>query len=140
MEQPQTAMFNNKGVTLIEMMISLVILLVVSLALMQTSILGMKTNAQNVVRDEAVNVAEMRINQLRSLPFPVAPAINDLTATINALDTQQTRTFRGFTTTYAPSRTVTDLNADSKQITISVSWTYGGRAFSHTVTTIMRRR
>ena len=62
-------MFNKKGVTLIEMMIALVILLVVSLALMQTAIIGISMNVQNALRDEAVNVAEMRMNQLRSMPF-----------------------------------------------------------------------
>lgn len=136
----RTVSFNNKGVTLIEMMISLVILLVVSLALMRTSTLGLKTNVQNALRDEAVNIAEMRVNQLRDVPFPTPPVISDLTATVNALDPLVTRTFRGFTTTYTPTRTVTDLNADSKQITISVSWIYSGQTSTHTVTTILRKQ
>jgi len=136
----QTVLFNNKGMTIIETIISIGILIVVSFALMKTSILGMKTNMQNALRDEAVNIVEMRIDQLRNMPFPTPPATNDLTATINALDTQVTRTFRGFTTTYTPTRTVTDLNADSKQITMSVSWVYSGQPFTHTVTTILRKQ
>jgi len=136
-----SVLLNKKGVTLIEMMISLVILLIVSLALMQTSLLGMKTNVQNAVRDEAVNITEMRMNQLRSLSFPVPDGpTNDLTATTNALDTAVTRTFRGFTATYTPRRTVTDLNEESKQITVSVSWLFGGKSYTHTVTTIMRKK
>lgn len=136
----QTVLFNNKGMTIIETLISIVILIIVSFALMKTSILGMKTNLQNSLRDEAVNIVEMRIDQLRNMPFPIPPATNNLTATINAPDPQVTRTFRGFTTTYTPTRTVTDLNADSKQITMSVSWVYSGQTFTHAVTTILRKQ
>ncbi len=132
-------LFNKKGVTLIEMLISLVIVMIVSLALMKTTLLGMKTNLQNSVRDEAVNIAESRMNQLRSLPFPVPPGTNDLTATTNAVETAIQRNFRSFTLTYTPVRTVTDLNADSKQVTLSVSWNYGGKAYTHAITTIMRK-
>ena len=126
--------------TIIEMLISIVILIVVSLALMKTSVLGIKTNVQNSLRDEAVNIVEMRMDQLRNVPFPTPPATNDLTATVNAPDPQVTRTFRGFIATYTPTRTVTDLNADSKQLTVSVSWVYSGQTFTHTVTTILRKQ
>jgi type II secretory pathway pseudopilin PulG len=128
--------------TIIETMISIVILMVVSLALMKTSLLGMKTNVQNALRDEAVNIVEMRIDQLRNLPFPVAPAINDLTATVDAVEAPVTRTLRAFTTTYTPTRTIADLDlsADSKQITMSVSWVYSGQTFTHAVTTILRKQ
>jgi len=134
------ALFNKKGMTLIEVMVSLVIILIVSLALMQTSILGIKTNLRNALRDEAVNVAEMRMNQLRSLPFPTSPATNDLTATVNAPGPAVPRQFRGFTATFEQARTVTDINAESKQITMSVSWLYSGQTFTHTITTIMRKQ
>ncbi len=87
-------MFNKKGVTLIEMMIALVILLVVSLALMQTAIIGMNVNLQNALRDEAVSIAEMRMNQLRSLPFDLVTAGTETV----------TRNFRGFTETYNAAR------------------------------------
>ncbi len=124
------AIFNKKGVTLIEMMIALVILLVVSLALMQTALIGIKANLQNTLRDEAVSVAEMRINQLRSLPFDSIPDA----------ETPVTRDFRGFTQTYTPTRTIDVINANSKQISILVSWTYRGKDYSHGVTTIVRKQ
>jgi len=126
------AIFNKKGVTLIEMMIALVILLVVSLALMQTALIGIKANLQNTLRDEAVSVAEMRINQLRSLPF-------DSISTAPA-EAEVTRNFRGFTQIYTPTRTIDDINANSKQISILVSWTYRGKDYSHGVTTIVRKQ
>jgi type IV pilus assembly protein PilV len=124
-------MFNKKGVTLIEMMIALVILLVVSLALMQTAIIGMNVNLQNVLRDEAVNIAEMRMNQLRSLPFELVTA---------GTETPVARNFRGFTETYNPARTISTINANSKQIAIMVSWTYRGQTYNHGITTIVRKQ
>jgi type IV pilus assembly protein PilV len=126
-------MFNKKGVTLIEMMIALVILLVVSLALMQTAIIGMNVNLQNVLRDEAVNIAEMRMNQLRSLPFDsISPGADT-----------DSRDFRGFTETYNSLRTINTITANSqqiKQIFIRVDWNYRGKTYSHGITTIVRKQ
>ncbi len=61
-------LYNKRGMTLIEVMIALMILMVVSMALLQTALLGMKENLRNAIRDEAVNVAEQRMNELRSTP------------------------------------------------------------------------
>ncbi len=50
-------------------MIALVILMVVSLALMQTALLGIRENLRNAMRDEAVNIADQRMNELRNTDF-----------------------------------------------------------------------
>lgn len=116
------------------MMIALVILLVVSLALMQTAIIGMNVNLQNALRDEAVNIAEMRMNQLRSLPFELVTA---------GTETPVTRNFRGFTETYNLAVTINNIdttNASSKQIFIGVDWNYRGKTYSHGITTIVRKQ
>lgn len=134
-------MLNNKGVTLIEMMFALVILLIASLALMQTALLGISTNVQNTLRDEAVSVAEMRINELTSRPFTasVTDPWLDAPGTTPA-ETVVPRTFRGFTVHYTPTRTITNISPTSKQITITITWDYKGRSYTHGVTTIMRRQ
>lgn len=134
-------LLNKKGVTLIELMVSLVILLVVSLAFMQTALLGTSTNVANQIRDEAVTVAEMRMNQLRSLPFTdtttnpylVAPGNNPVEVVVQ-------RKFRGFSVNYTPTRTITNISTDAKQITVTVSWSYRGKTYSHGIMTIMRKQ
>jgi prepilin-type N-terminal cleavage/methylation domain-containing protein len=134
-------LFNKKGVTLIEMMIALVILLIVSLAFMQTALLGTSTNVKNQLRDEAVNITEMRMDQLRSLPFTdlstspylVAPGNSPAEAVVQ-------RNFRGFSIDYTPTRTITDINGDTKQIKVTVTWNYRGQAYSHGIMTIMRKQ
>jgi prepilin-type N-terminal cleavage/methylation domain-containing protein len=129
----QRAMFNKKGMTLIEIMIALVILLFASLALMKIAVLTISTNVQNVVRDEAVNAAETRMNDLRSVPFD-----NIETA---ATATVISRNVRNFTVNYnIPTPAVTPINANCKQITISVAWSYRGQAYTHSITTILRKQ
>jgi prepilin-type N-terminal cleavage/methylation domain-containing protein len=139
----QIVLFNEKGVSLIELMIALVILLVVSLAMMQTALIGMSTNLQNALRDEATNIGEMRINQLRALPFTdtvATPADLLATAPTGTSDPNVERNFRSFTEQYRVKRTVTNLNTETKQIAILVSWDYRNKSYSHGVTTIMRMR
>ncbi len=136
----RAVLFNKKGVTLIEMMISLVIVLIVSLALMKAQSLGLSMNVKNQLRDEAVNIAEMRMDQLRSLPFTDAFIHADLTATAGVTEAAIRRNFRGFFVDFTPRRTITDISTDAKQITITVSWIYSGQTNTHGIMTIMRKQ
>lgn len=140
MERHRPVLLNKKGVTLIELMVSLVILLIVSLALMQTALLGISTNVKNQIRDEAVNVTEMRMVGLRSLPFTNTLIHADLTATAGVNETAVPRDIRGFSISFTPRRTITDISTETKQITITVSWNYRGQAYTHGVTSLMRRQ
>ena len=136
----RVVLFNRKGVTLIELMVSLVILLIVSLALIKTQSLGLSTNVKNQLRDEAVNIAEMRMNQLRSLPFTDTLIHADLTATAGVTEVAVRRNFRGFFIDFTPRRTITNISTDAKQITITVSWIYSGQTNTHGIMTIMRKQ
>lgn len=62
-------MLNKKGLTLVEVLIAMVVLLLVSLAMLQTALLGIDSNMRNVLRDEAVSIAEQRMNYTSSIPF-----------------------------------------------------------------------
>jgi prepilin-type N-terminal cleavage/methylation domain-containing protein len=137
----QTVMFNKKGVTLIEMMVSLLIILVVSLALMQTTLVGINTNQMNLLRDEAASVAEMRMNQLKSLPFTNTAVDSNLIAVNNFVETPPvSRTINGFSLIYQPTKTILDVSADSKQITMKIDWTYKNKNYSYSVISIMRKQ
>lgn len=134
---------NNKGVTLIEMMFALVILLIMSLALMKTALLGISVNVQNALRDEAVGIAEMRINQLTNLPFTATTTHPDLQTgggTVTVTEAAVSRDFRGFRINYTPTRRLTQISATSIQITMSVAWNYRDKSYTHEVTTMMRRQ
>ncbi len=138
-------MLNNKGATLVEIMIAFVIMLFVMLALMQTAMLSMESNMTNSLRDEAVSVAEMRMNETRNLTY--ANILSDTTSLSGAdcpggfsssglLVEKNIRSVVGFD--FCTNRTVTTLSTDSKQITISVGWKWKGQNYTHSASTIMR--
>ena len=68
-KQQTTALRNNgRGFSLVEMLIAMVIILVAILGLFQVTLLSIDSNVSNVLRDEAVRLAEERMDQLKSLP------------------------------------------------------------------------
>lgn len=135
----QSVLFNKKGVTLIEMMISLVIIMIVFLALMQTTVIGISTNLQNSLRDEAVGIAEMRMNELKSLRFTDTSVDVNLGAGTTA-EAAVSRNIRGFSINYSPTRTIADISLDSKQITITIAWNFKNKNYTHTIISIMRKQ
>jgi prepilin-type N-terminal cleavage/methylation domain-containing protein len=130
-------LLNKKGLTLVEMMIALVILLLVFLALMQTALLSINANMNNLIRDEAVSLAEQHMIFIRNIPFDsvtVTGFVADPRAEIN-----DTRTFRSLTVIFRPERRVTDQGLDNKQVDITVSWTWKGETFTHSINAVLRR-
>ena len=132
---------NSKGMTLIEMLIALLILLVTSLAMMSTALLGLRTNLGNSLRSEALSVAEARMNELRNEQFNASgtsSALNPTGAT-GVSDGEVSRRLRAAEFSFARSRTVADINADMKQVTVTVTWNYRGGTYRHAITSILRR-
>jgi type IV pilus assembly protein PilV len=124
---------DKKGLTLVEVMIALLVLLVVSLALMQTALVSIDANMTNILRDEAVSIAEMRMNEARSTPFD--------TMVSDAADIPIARNIRNVTGfTYTTRMTVTNLGIDDRQVNIAVGWIWKGENYTHNITTIMRRQ
>jgi type IV pilus assembly protein PilV len=144
----QTVLSDRKGVTLVEVMIALVILLLVFLALMQTALVSIDANMKNVLRDEAVSIAEQRLNTARSLPFDslvsdaaALPTPNDCPGTF-AVGERVQRDFRNIINKdFCSNMTVTPLGVtgDNRQVNIRVIWNWKGEAFTHSITTLVRR-
>jgi len=129
---------NNKGMSLLEVMIAIVFLMVVSLALVQTSLLGFQENLRNSLREEAVRIADQKIGELRARTYTqtfIDPLLNAgaTTATV-------ARNLRSFQKNYSVTTTITDLSTDNKQITAKVDWTYKGSTFSHSTTVILGKK
>lgn len=144
----EAALLNKKGLTLVEVMIALVIVLLVFLALMQTALVSIESNTVNILRDEAVSVAEMRMNQARNIPF--ASLVSDAAAV------PVTRNIKNITGgfTFNTLMTVTELggdgslatdDADNRQVNITVTWEWkdrtvaNGNPYRHGITTIRRK-
>lgn len=159
---------NVRGLSLVEVLISLVVLLFVSLALMQTALVSIESNMKNVLRDEAVAIAEERINQARSIAFaaladdaaglPVAPAAYGCPADFVAGHANGTVYVVNPPTGFAPTPTLlpraalknvasfvfctnmntTDLSADNRQVEVTVGWSWKGQTNTHTATAVVR--
>ena len=150
----RTVLQNKRGVTLVEVMIALVILLLVFLALMQTALVSIDANMKNVLRDEAVSIAEQRINEARSNSFNALSfntlVVSDAGALPAGVDCPGTfavgvriqRNFRNIINKdFCTNQTVTPLGAtgDVRQVNIRVIWNWKGEAFNHGITTLIRR-
>ena len=131
MERP--VYLNNRGMSLIELIISMMILMVVAIALVQSSLLAMNTNVMNEMRNEAVSVAEQQINLVRNTPF----------ASLSTIPTPTTvsRNIRAIMTVpFTASLAQSAINVNSIQVTVTVSWTYRNRPFSTSMSTVVRNQ
>jgi Tfp pilus assembly protein PilV len=157
MERLRFAILNKTGLTLVEVMIALIVVLVVFLALMQTALVSISSNMINILRDEAVSIAEMRMNEARALPFTqtVDSLVGDgtdssLTATIcpanfvtnfGTTGLRVSRNLRNISNfDFCTNRDVNTLNTDNKQVSITVGWKWKGEDYTHSISTILRRQ
>jgi prepilin-type N-terminal cleavage/methylation domain-containing protein len=165
----RNARLDNKGFTLVEMVIALTLLLLVSMAMMQTALVGIGANMQTVLRDEAIRIAEARMNAARSLQF-------DDSGDQLLSDTDDTIADEGFQIAaceappvsdpntypvvmygkfgnlrpdpthpersgirFGTRRDVRPLDGDHKQVYILVRWEYKNICYSHQVDALIKR-
>lgn len=148
--QTTSALQNNRGLSLVEVIVSLLIMTVMLLGLAQTITVAISTNMQNVFRDEAVNVAEARMNGvlidtsgaahdgMRNMPFA---NISLLSASDRAFTV--TRTFRGsatmnYTVNTLADNSISGATITASEITINVQWVYKGKTYTQSTLTIIR--
>ncbi len=130
---------NSNGVTLIEMMVALAVLLVVLLGLYHGALLTIDSNVRNLLREEALRVASDEMNLYRNTQFDAIAtgAIPRLTRERN-LRNIVNREFHVDTTVTAPSTEI-------KQISIMVTWDWkertegGGNPYTFNTISIVRR-
>ncbi len=122
------------GMTLVEVLVSLVIVFIVFLGLSSSGLVVLNENIKNELRDEAVNVADIAVQDARRVLF-------DNLATLPADNVL--RQVRNVNRPFTVTRTVASLDGDNKQVTIDVAWARiegsQTRSYSHQVVTIARR-
>lgn len=146
-----TVLPGKKGFTLIEVLVALVVLLLISLAMMQTALLGIDANMINILRDEAVKIADMRMAEARNLPFTetVDSLVTDTSLLSGAtcpagfsatgvLVEREFRNISGFD--FCTNRTVNVLDVENKQVNITVGWVWKGESYTHAISTIIKRQ
>jgi Tfp pilus assembly protein PilV len=124
--------------TLIEVLIAILIIFIVFLGLSGAGIFVLNENIKNSLRDEAVSVAGMEMEQVRNMSFA---ALYDNTAPQPT--SPVVRQIRGLTVNYGVTRTVTILNLNNLQVSINVTWTRTEnnqtKSYNDNIATIVRR-
>ena len=117
----------QNGFTLIEIMIAMLVFMVIMLGVAEGLIAAIKANSGNVVRDEALRLAEDELNRLRGdqfSTFGTAPDLTD-TAGVWTAPTNVLSHIRGGTITFARATQVADLATAAtalKRIDVAVGW------------------
>lgn len=120
---------DNKGFTLIEVLVASIILTIAMLGILETMVLSMQQNLNNYSKNESVRIAEQRMNELRNTSF----------ASLASGSSTVTRSFKNFTKNFSVVWNVTALTANSVAIQVVVSWNIRGKSYSHSITSIISR-
>jgi prepilin-type N-terminal cleavage/methylation domain-containing protein len=132
----QTVIHDKRGMTLIEIMIALLLMAIVAVALMQSTLVVINNNVKNELRDAAVSVAEQRMTELRNDQWTDSELIAGVVTEPSI--TRDIRAVSAFP--FTPVKTVTDINTNAKQVSLTISWTYRGRQYTHSVSTVLRNQ
>ena len=136
--QPQAVLLRNKGFTLIEVMMAILILMVGMLGLLQTINLVIEVNLRNQVREEAVYVGERVMNELRGKGFDNISVATPSSQPFTYATYQLPSRLRGVARTYNVVRSsrvlsIVDSKPATKELTVVVSWTYKGVEYQNRV-------
>ena len=147
------------GFTLVEVVIALTISLLVFFALMQTALVSIDSNMKNNLRDEAANIAAMRMEQARNLRYTLSAdnLVDDAVGTPPAVDlsgntdcpttppppfaagvvvTRDFRNIAGFT--FCTNMDVTVIDSNTKRVSIRVGWIWRNEDFNYNISTVVR--
>lgn len=128
----------NRGFTLIEVMMAILILMVGMIGLLQAINLTMEVNLRNQVREEAVYVGEKVMNEMRGRGFDNI-SVAAVPSQLCSYQTYQIPSrLRGINRTYDVTRSsrvlsMLDSKPATKELTVLVNWTYKGTTYENRV-------
>ena len=132
---------NIRGVSLVEVLIALTILLIVFMGLIQASLVSIQSNMKNLLRDEAVTITSEQISRLRGANYDDMNADGTIdAANLNLPAMTVTRNYRNAAVVnFGVARNIQSLDANNKQITVTTTWQWQGEPFQHQIMTTRQR-
>jgi prepilin-type N-terminal cleavage/methylation domain-containing protein len=135
-----TALKNNAGMTLVELLVAVAITFIIFLGLSDAGLVVLDQNIKNSQRDEAVSVADNVMQQVRNVP------VDNLV--LGTTSDNVPRQIRGINQNYAVTTTVAAIDplnaAVGRQVTVNVAWSRNERGlpvgYNHQIMTIVRQR
>lgn len=120
---------NNSGFTLVEFLVAIVILMIGLLGMLQGINVAMEKNVENVLRNEAVMVADERMMFKRGKQFE---ALSTITSNI-----YMQRYSRGVFKNFSVSEIVSLATPSSKEVRIDVNWKHKNIRNTHSVSSVV---
>jgi type IV pilus assembly protein PilV len=134
MEPPVS--INKRGFTLIELLVAIVILSVGLLALLQTVNIALMHNASNMLRSEAIQLADEQMALEMSKPFALISTVpSTKPANVKLISRQVNLTYEN----YSVVKRGTVVSPNTTNVNVSVSWRYKGQYYSHAVTSMLSK-
>jgi type IV pilus assembly protein PilV len=116
---PMTILSSNKaGFTLVELLVSLVIMLVGVVGLLHAVNIALQTNSQNQMRNEAAQIGDLAMNELRIKPF----ALISTTYIDKLVASRQKNIAKNFTV--SRSGILFGAYSASRELVVQVRWNY----------------
>ncbi len=128
MKLPKIVFSDNKGFTLLEMLVAFVILMVGMLALLQAVNLAYSHNLVTILRNEAVLLGDEQIMLRKSMTFEQISSGTSLSIP---------RDMRAAYKNYSVIGTVSSLTDTSKEITMRIAWKHKNQSYEHSVSSIV---
>ncbi len=119
---------NRKGFTIIESLVAIAILSILLLGILASIIVIMDYTTRNLLREEAVKIAEEYADKYRSYPVSLLPNSKEITVK---------RKIRNFDVDYTVKIKSTSVNPQLKQLTITVEWQYKGKTYTYKIETLV---
>jgi type IV pilus assembly protein PilV len=127
---------NSRGFTLVEVLISMLVLLIGLLGSLIGVMAAADYNLGNALRTEAVRIVQEQLENIRVGRFDTVPNGNF------QLQRQVRKTMQSYQVTIAapPPPLVGAAGGTIRQVTVTVQWTFKGRTRSFSSATIIRQR
>lgn len=133
----KTSSSNNRGFTLLEVMVAMMITLLGLLGLLQSVNIATEHNVKNQMREEALQIAEESLANLRVRPFARLSTTAENSPTPGWAPKQITGRLLGLDKKYILTRWATNMpNSDAVELRVRVGWSYKNISSNHEVRTV----
>lgn len=124
---------NQSGFTLIEFCVAVLIMMVGLLGLLQTVNTATDQNLANILRNEAITIADKIMVEQKSKVVDTASFNAFVSETLPPVATG----IRSGTKSYSVTKVVTTASTNSKEVVVTVTWPHKGKTVRHTISSLV---